>query len=101
MDSDVKQTAHRRLEMAFQSAAKARNEGAQHVTIEWAFTGLFASKQYAFEKTADGLYARLRGVTDANELMRVHNFALQHGLPFSPSASWARTDGIPVTAEVL
>lgn len=102
MNSDIMQTNHRRLETAFQSAAKARNQGAQHVTIEWRTAKGYGlpDAQYAFEKTSDGIYARVRGCATAEALMRIHNFTLKHGLPFSPTASWARTDGTPVTSEV-
>lgn len=108
MNSDIMHTNHRRLEMAFKSAAKARNQGAQEVTVEWnglepRTDGGRRGVQYfqdAFQKTSDGIYARVQGITETNEIMRIHNFALQHGLPFSPTASWSRTDGTPVTADV-
>lgn len=96
MNSDIMHTNHRRLETAFRSAAKARNQGAQHVTIEWWAVGVEDRAQYAFEKTSDGIYARVRGCPTTEALMRIHNFTLKHGLPFSPTASWARTDGTPV-----
>ena len=101
--TNLEQTTHRRLETAFQSAAKARNQGAQTVIIEWVIgrNRLYDTAQYAFEKTSDGVYARVRGLTDAESLMRIHNLALKHGLPFSPTASWARTDGKPVTAPAI
>lgn len=96
MNSDIMHTNHRRLETAFKSAAKARNQGALEVTIEWLSVGVDCSSQYAFQKTSDGIYARLRGCVTAEAVMRIHTFALKHGLPFSPTANWARTDGTPV-----
>jgi hypothetical protein len=98
MNSDILHTNHRRLELAFKSAAYARNRGALEVTIEWKVGKGEPTAQYAFQKTSDGIYARLRGCTTSEAIMRIHNFALRHSLPFSPTGSWARTDGTPVTA---
>lgn len=101
MNSDIMHTNHRRLENAFHSAAYARNRGALEVTIEWNVGKGFGDRhamtaQYAFQKTSDGIYARVRGCSSTEAIMRIQNFCLKHSLPFSPTASWARTDGTPV-----